>query len=533
MRVVRPFTVAALVVGPALAVLESVASPNAHPVVLAFDVAAGCSFLIGAAVTSGGVGATRIPILFFVTGITWFVGPAIGPLQDLYVVPLATLLVVYPTGHIPREWRTIVLAGGVGMVAVAAALRSLAGVSLLLAAAASVAFMSGQRASSPLRRGRRSAAASAAVLASTMTLAGEGAAQGWISSDVARAVTSTAIGATALWLAADLRWGGWVGDALTHLVIDLGNAEPASVRDRLRRALSDDRLVIGYSVAGRPGFVDERGLAIELPDANVRQPVVPLLVGHEQVGVLIRSTEGDLDPGLVEGVAAAAALAIGNVRLNAELGQQVADLSASRRRLVAAVEEQRQRLQADVADRIIPTLGIVAQCISDAGGVESERLRREVTSIGGQLRDLAAGVGPTDVAIRGLSSALRSLAAQSPIPVSVSMDTPVLKGDPAATVFFVVSEGLANASKHAHASRAWVEVHQVVDDLVVEVRDDGIGGAVVVPGSGLEGLADRVGARGGSLEIQSADEGGVRLIARLPVGRSQHPTPVSDPARTA
>ena len=92
--------------------------------------------------------------------------------------------------------------------------------------------------------------------------------------------------------------------------------------------------------------------------------------------------------------------------------------------------------------------------------------------------------------------------------------------DVAATAFFVSAEGLANASKHAHATRAWVEVRRTGDDVVVDVRDNGIGGAVAAPGSGLEGLSDRLRARGGTIEIGAADEGGVRLVARLPVRAS-------------
>ena len=175
----------------------------------------------------------------------------------------------------------------------------------------------------------------------------------------------------------------------------------------------------------------------------------------------------------------------------------------------------------------------MARAIPESIGPEADRLRAAVGEIDSQLRALAAGVGPTDVAIHGLPQAIRSLANQCAIPVSVVVDAPGIDGDLAATAFFVAAEGLANASKHAHATRAWVEVRRTDDEVVIEVRDDGIGGAVAAPGSGLDGLAERMRARDGRLEIVSADEGGVRLIARLPVPRHARQAALTDLARTA
>ena len=239
------------------------------------------------------------------------------------------------------------------------------------------------------------------------------------------------------------------------------------------------------------------------------------------------------DPALVAGVAAAAVLAVGNARLQASVAEQLADLSASRRRLVAAVEAQRRRLQTDVADRIVPKLEDVARAIPMTPEGATSRLQAEVAGIIDQLRDLAAGVGPTDVAIYGLPHGLRSLAAQCPLRVTVSIDAPGIVGDMAATAFFVSAEGLANASKHAHATRAWVDVRVTQDELLVEIRDDGVGGAVVAAGSGLGGLRERLGERGGSLEIRAANEGGVRLLARLPLQSRVERIAISDLVRTA
>ena len=309
--------------------------------------------------------------------------------------------------------------------------------------------------------------------------------------------------------------GRRVHDALARLVIELGAAKPTSLRDVLRRVLDDDALELGYTLDGATGFIDERGEAIHLPEPRSGRSTMPLISEGERIGVLVRSAGAESDPALVAGVAAAAVLAVGNARLQASVAEQLADLSASRRRLVAAVEAQRTRLQTDVADRIVPKLEDVARAIPMTPEGATGRLHAEVAGIIEQLRDLAAGVGPTDVAIHGLPHALRSLVAQCPLRVTVSIDAPAIVGDMAATAFFVAAEGLANASKHAHATRAWVDVRVTRDELLVEIRDDGVGGAVVAAGSGLGGLRERLWERGGSIAISVATEGGVRL-ARTP-----------------
>lgn len=522
-----------LVAGLAFATLEWAVSPNALALVFACDVVAGWTFLIGCAVTSGALPPTRIPVLFLATGATWFIGPALGPWQDLYVGPLVVLLVAYPTGTF-RGWmqRAVAIAGGA--IAVLSGVAPVApSVPLILLAAAAVGLLRGSRTPGPLRRGRRSAALAAVILGVAIAVSGEAASQGSITADEARILVSIAVAASALWLAADLRWGGWVNDALTRLVIELGDAEPSTIQDRLRLALDDDKLVLGYSLQGGTELVDEHGEVIVLPGPGADRQIVPLTSGGERIGVLVRGTGGDTDASLADGVAAAAALAIGNARLYAAVNGQVANISASRRRLVTAVETQRSRLQGDVADRIAPKLEDVARAIPESIGPDADRLRAAVEEIDSQLRALAAGIGPTDVAIHGLPQAIRSLANQCAIPVAVAVDAPGIDGDLAATAFFVAAEGLANASKHARASEAWVEVHRTGNEVVIEVRDDGIGGALAAPGSGLDGLDERVRARDGMLEIGTSREGGVRLTARLPVPRHARQAVFTDLARTA
>ncbi len=136
-----------------------------------------------------------------------------------------------------------------------------------------------------------------------------------------------------------------------------------------------------------------------------------------------------------------------------------------------------------------------------------------------QLAELSDGLGPASALADGLGPALDRLAAQSSVPAVA--DGPVGRLPPLveATAFFVCSEGLANVAKHAHASRVSIRAREVDGRLFVEVVDDGVGGATPSPGSGLDGLRQRVETTGGRLTIEDRREGGTRLLAELPIDR--------------
>ena len=134
-----------------------------------------------------------------------------------------------------------------------------------------------------------------------------------------------------------------------------------------------------------------------------------------------------------------------------------------------------------------------------------------------ELRDLVRGIHPSILTDRGLDAAVSALAGRSPVPVAVSVDLP--RRPPAAAetaAYYVVAEALTNVAKHAGAREATVEIARDGDDLVVEVTDDGRGGALRAPGSGLEGIGQRVDALGGRLELQSPSGGPTKLKAVIP-----------------
>ena len=135
------------------------------------------------------------------------------------------------------------------------------------------------------------------------------------------------------------------------------------------------------------------------------------------------------------------------------------------------------------------------------------------------LRELAAGIHPSVLSDRGLGAALPALAARSAVPVELGPVPPErLPSAVEATAYFVVAEAITNAAKHARCEHVKVGVGVADGALVVEVHDDGVGGADASSGSGLRGLADRVGALGGELDVDSPPGGGTTITARIALG---------------
>jgi signal transduction histidine kinase len=221
--------------------------------------------------------------------------------------------------------------------------------------------------------------------------------------------------------------------------------------------------------------------------------------------------------------------------LDAELRERLEELRASRARLVAAGDAERRRLERDLHDGAQSRLVGLAVLLghlrrrldADPEAVALlEQAQAELSTGLAELRELARGIHPAVLTERGLEPALRSLAARSPVPVTLEADAGERLPAPVeAAAYFVVSEALANVAKYAQASGATVRVHRDDGVAVVEVADDGVGGADVTRGSGLRGLADRVAALDGALAVDSPPGGGTRLHAEFPcTARVSSPT---------
>ena len=201
-------------------------------------------------------------------------------------------------------------------------------------------------------------------------------------------------------------------------------------------------------------------------------------------------------------------------------------LAASRARIVEAGYEERRRLERDLHDGaqqelvgVVLSLRLAQQKLtrapSEASELVDEALERVEAGIR-DLRDLAAGIHPSVLSDRGVGPALEALAGRSPVPVELeTVESDGLPTPVATTVYFLVAEALTNAAKHAQCECVEVSLRMEDGWAVVEVRDDGIGGADTSAGSGLRGLADRVSALGGWVEVDSPPGEGTTIRARM------------------
>jgi signal transduction histidine kinase len=224
-----------------------------------------------------------------------------------------------------------------------------------------------------------------------------------------------------------------------------------------------------------------------------------------------------------------AAMRIFASRAAAELERrhQAAALLRSRARVIEAADSERRRVGRDLHDGAQQRLAAVANLLTaaqrllDRGDQPSDVLRLASDELGAaqtELRGLARGLHPVALSERGLRSALESLTVGSEVPMTLDVAVDELPPDVELAAYFVVSESLTNARRYAEAGAIRVLVGHVEDTLLVEIVDDGCGGADPSAGTGLRGLADRIDTLGGRLEVDSRPGAGTRVSARLPLG---------------
>jgi signal transduction histidine kinase len=223
----------------------------------------------------------------------------------------------------------------------------------------------------------------------------------------------------------------------------------------------------------------------------------------------------------------AVALTHVNEQLEAELRAKVAELSASRSRIVQAGDAERRRIERDLHDgaqQRLMALGINLRLARDRIERDPEEAvdlldssLQELGEATRELRELARGIHPAVLTDRGLGPALESLAVRAPVPVEITeLPEERLAGPVEAAAYYVVAEAITNVAKYAHASHATVSVRRSNGHATVTVADDGVGGADAALGTGLRGLADRVAALEGHLEVQSPAASGTRVSAEIP-----------------
>ena len=316
--------------------------------------------------------------------------------------------------------------------------------------------------------------------------------------------------------------------AVGDLVVELDRPlPPGELQASLARTLRDPSLELLYARDGQDRWVNARGQPEPLPGPGAGHGARTVTVVERDgrpLAALIHDPA--LDQGLVRAAAAAAGLAIENERLHAEVRAQLEEARASRQRIVEAGDRERRRVERnlhDGAQQRLATLALSLAMIRDRDGAgpamaaSLARASAELRQAIDELRELARGIHPAILTEEGLPAAVESLADRSSLPVRVVSDFDARLPEPVETAaYFVVSESLANITKHAHASRARVELSRCNGTLRVEVRDDGVGGADAARGSGLLGLADRVAAVRGSMRVETPPGGGTRVLAEIP-----------------
>jgi signal transduction histidine kinase len=316
--------------------------------------------------------------------------------------------------------------------------------------------------------------------------------------------------------------------AVSALIARVGEApKRGELRDELARVLDDPSLELVYWLPEDRRFVDAAGQPVDLSEAGPARGVTKVERDGECVAAIVHDALV-LDKRL-DAIGAAASLALENERLDAELRAKVEELRASRSRMLRIGLEERRRLERDLHDGAQQRLVSMAlnmrlardRLRNDPDGAERllDGASDELDAALEELRELARGIHPAVLTDRGLDTALETLANRAPVPVELGR----LPGErlPEAielAAYFVVAEALTNVAKYAAATHATVNVDRNDGRLIVEVVDDGVGGADPENGTGLRGLVDRLAVIEGRLEIDSPPGEGTTIRARIPCG---------------
>jgi signal transduction histidine kinase len=464
--------------------------------------------------------ASRAGVWMTLTGLAWFAGTLGWPFVDLHRGFLTLLLLSYPSGRLSGSWvaRSAVAAAMLDSTVLLLARDDRLTVALgVIVAAAAVHSFSGS--AGIARRAAAPALLAALAFANVLLLGACLRLAGVASGRPVLWAYDLVIGGLATVLFVDLLRARWSEAVLRGLIADLSRLRGApTLRGRLARALGDPTLVVGVWDAERRGYLDESGAPVELPHNDSGRIATQITDDGTPLALLIHDEAAVSATELVAPVAAVARTAVANASLELRIEHRSREIAASRRRLVEAADRERRALQQTLArgpgqrlQRVSQLLGTTAA----AGvGAEAPMLQEMVDAAIAGLNELADGVRPAELS-DGLEAALPALAARSPLDVTVLVRAERLPDPVEAAAYFVCSEALANAAKHAGAVSAHVDAVMESERLRLIVSDDGVGGADA-NGAGLRGLADRVEALSGRLHVESPRGAGTRVLAEIP-----------------
>ena len=450
-------------------------------------------------------------------GGCWLLGDLTSAATFLHRGPLVHAVLGHPTGRPRGTAARVVVPLAYLSAAVYPLGRSDVATLALAAMVPAAAALDFARSSGPDRRARGVALVAAGTTAAALAV-------GPVSRLLAVGTTGTVLGEydvlvllAAGLLVGDLVRGRWGQDVATGLVLDLGSsAGTTGLRDRLARAIGDPDLVVGYWIGTDEQYVDELGHRVDLPTADAARAVTPVTQLGEPLAVLVHDRHVLADPALLADVAAAARFAVANARLQAEVRAKVTAVAASRRRLVTAADDERRQLEERLRLGAVGHL-VEAEHLLAGADQRLAGLAGDVASARHTLRELALGLHPPALSSGDLATALRSLAARSPVPVTLDVTDAPAPPETAAAAYFVCAEAMTNIAKYsrAHAARIRLDIDRT--GMLLVISDDGAGGADPARGTGLRGLVDRAEALGGALTVASPPGRGTTLTLRLPV----------------
>jgi signal transduction histidine kinase len=522
--------------------------------------------------------ANRFGALMTAVGFTFMLGAltasdnsfvfTVGVLvSSLYFVVFAHMVLAYPDGRLERPWHARLLAAGYALAVIGPlpqllwgftermtdscpdcpesallverndtlrdvfnGVTSIMGVALVVVVL--VILVRRWRAATPLQRG----ALAPVLWSGIVMLVLLGAALGSDAAGISR--LTDVIGWLSLLVFASAPWVFLIGlvrsrvaraGAVSELLLRLGEAPgTGTLRCRLSQALGDRSLQLVFWLEDKACWVDSEGHKVKLPEDDTARAWTAVELEGRRVGAIVHDLTLSEDPELLRSVAAAAGLAMENERLQAQLRARVEELRTSRARIVEAGTSERRRLERNLHDGAQQRLVALSLTLRLAQGKVHkdpekatellDAAQQELTLALGELRELARGIHPAVLSDRGLGAALEALAGRAPVDVDLAeMPSDRLPEAIEAAAYFVVAEALTNVVKYAHASQATVRIARQNGHAVVEIADDGIGGADPDRGSGLRGLADRVSALDGRMSLDSPAGAGTRLRAEIPV----------------
>lgn len=312
-------------------------------------------------------------------------------------------------------------------------------------------------------------------------------------------------------------------DRLSDAVVELASGPVETVRKLIADAVGDRDVDVAFAVGA--GWVDEFGASRATLRTAPRRRTIDVVIGGRRVAQFSCAEEIARQASVAAAIERAATLLARNAGLRADLRTEAEEIRQSRRRLVVATGEQRVRLSGELQratdDSIADIDAALAAVAADGDRRFDEvvgRAQIRLQLLRDDLQALTSGLGPLSLASGDLSAAIRELLGGIDMPRVVDIDPVDVDSDVATALYFVCSEAVSNSIKHSMASQISVKLHALDGTVRLEIADDGVGGADSRGGSGLRGLADRVGAFDGTFDVISRAGAGTRVLVTVPVG---------------